>query len=531
MILPPGSGPYAHDTIAPLDARRNRSARLRQWQSVGNADQHRQPHSAALRHRRLLRLPARARPHDAGAGGHDRPAAGERRPGEDADHRRAGRAGRRAASAGVRARRDAAPALQVLPRGGRGSVTHVRRRAGHRPRRAAGRPGGADGGVADVQRRRPPHAGDGGRAAGADRERGARGRELRHPGAPATAGTGAEPVVELGRGVGQPVPRARPGAVARVRPQSHPAAAADADCAARSAGVAARPARPHQLCLPAAAGVPAVEEHLGRRERQRARRAAGGLLLRGVRPARVAADLLGRPRHPRRRSSEERLGSRHPAGGHRAVLRPGLLPPAARHRRLAARGLPRRRQQGAADTAGHDAGRCAADGGDRDAHRVHPGQGLARQRRPQHAAAARLERRRQQPRGSPAHLAPLRRRRTGAHPPGAGARRRRRAGAGGARPLARRRPPERRTQRLRRARADPAAHGERRRRRRRGVTARRRARRVHHAHAGAGGSRPLRAGADRGTSRAAARRARAVARRPDGVRPRESPRPATSSSA
>ena len=115
--------------------------------------------------------------------------------------------------------------------------------------------------------------------------------------------------------------------------------------------------------------------------------------------------------------------------------------------------------------------RRAADGGDRDAHRAHPGPGLARQRRPQHAAAARLERRRQQPRGSPAHLAPLRRRRTGAHPPGAGARRRRRAGAGGARPLARRRPPERRTQRLRRARADPAAHGERRRRRRRGAHA------------------------------------------------------------
>ena len=83
----------------------------------------------------------------------------------------------------------------------------------------------------------------------------------------------------------------------------------------------------------------------GARARRRALGPAGRLLLRRVRPARVAADLLGRPGHPRRRSHQERVGPRHPAGRRRALLRPGLLQAAARSRRLAARRLPRRRQR------------------------------------------------------------------------------------------------------------------------------------------------------------------------------------------
>ena len=95
-----------------------------------------------------------------------------------------------------------------------------------------------------------------------------------------------------------------------------------------------------------------LEAHVGRAARRRALGAAGRVLLGRVRPARVAADLLGRPRHPRRRSHQERVGSRHPAGRRRPVLRPGLLPAAARSRRLAARGLHRRRHRRAADPAG-----------------------------------------------------------------------------------------------------------------------------------------------------------------------------------
>ena len=261
--------------------------------------------------------------------------------------------------------------------------------------------------------------------------------QLRHAGAPAALGAGAEPVVDVGRRGGRPVQGAGSPAVARVRPQSDPAASTDADHRARGARLRARAARPDQLRLPAPAGIPALETHVGRAERQRPRRAPGGVLLRGVRPARIPADLLRRARDPGRRPSEERLGSRDSPGRRRAVLRPGLLPPAAGCHRLAARGLPRRRSSRPADAAGGHAGRRAADGGDRHPHRPHPGPGVARECRPQHAAAARLERGRQQPRGSAAHLAPVWRRRAGAHPAGAGARRRRRESAGRARYLTR----------------------------------------------------------------------------------------------
>ena len=71
----------------------------RQRQPLRDADQHRPPDSAAVRHRRLLGLPARARSRQPGAGRHDRPAAGERRPRPHAARRRARRPGRRAAAA------------------------------------------------------------------------------------------------------------------------------------------------------------------------------------------------------------------------------------------------------------------------------------------------------------------------------------------------------------------------------------------------------------------------------------------------
>ena len=89
-------------------------------------------------------------------------------------------------------------------------------------------------------------------------------------------------------------------------------------------------------------------------------------------------------------------------------------------------------------------------------------------RRPQHAAAARLGRRRQPPGGPRADRAPLRRRRARPHPPGAAARRRRRPRARRAGHLAGRPAPERGPQRLRGARARAPADGDRRHRRRRG---------------------------------------------------------------
>ena len=63
---------------------------------------------------------------------------------------------------------------------------------------------------------------------------------------------------------------------------------------------------------------------------------AGGLFLGRVRPARVPPDLFRRLGRSGRRSHQERFRSGHSAGRHRVVLRPGLFPPAAGSRRLAA---------------------------------------------------------------------------------------------------------------------------------------------------------------------------------------------------
>ena len=122
---------------------------------------------------------------------------------------------------------------------------------------------------------------------------------------------------------------------------------------------------------------------------------------------------------------------------------------------------------------------------------THLGARLADQRRPEHAAAARLERRGQQPRGPPADVAALRRRSARPHPAGAAARRRRRQGAGGARHLPGRAAPERGAQRICRARADPSPHGDRRRRRGEAMPPRGCTGRIHHAHAGAGRPRSV----------------------------------------
>ena len=100
-------------------------------------------------------------------------------------------------------------------------------------------------------------------------------------------------------------------------------------------------------------------------------------------------------------------------------------------RRLAARGLHRRRHARSC--------RCSRRRGDgqpvtveiETAHRHDRGARSGRPRRPQHAAAARLQRRGQPPGGSRADRAALRRRRPRPDPPGAAAGRRRRAGAGG----------------------------------------------------------------------------------------------------
>ena len=276
---------------------------------------------------------------NAGAGRHGRPAPRERRA-ASAMWLNEGLAGLVAEQVqpARRRRRLIPPALQVLPRGRR------------RPYRSFLGVPVVDRGVLQgvlvvqtidaraVRRRRRAHAGDGRRATGADRQRGAQARALRRAGPPAAVRPGAQPVVELGRGGRRPLPRPRPGALARVRPQPDRAAAADLVRPARGARVAL------SRCTAASTTPTAgLQEYLqsqhtwGAGHRERARGTPGGLLLGRVRPARIAADLLRRPGRAGRRPPQERLGPGHPAGRRRAVLRPGLLPAASRRRTAGSR--------------------------------------------------------------------------------------------------------------------------------------------------------------------------------------------------
>ena len=257
-------------------------------------------------------------------------AARQRRTGAHAADRRPGRPGRRAADAAGRRRRNRAPALQVLQRSGRRPVSLVPRRPADRQRPAARRARRPDDRAARVRARRRADADDGRRAAGVDREPRAHAGTIRRA-RPSPAGSArAEHVVELGSRHGEPLPGDRSHALARARSQSDRAAPADFRRQARRAGVRARPAQPHQLRVPPHAGAPDVDAHLGCPKRGRALGASGRVLLRRVRAARVGSDLLGRPRHPRRRSHQIGVGSRNPARRHRPFLRPGLLHAALR---------------------------------------------------------------------------------------------------------------------------------------------------------------------------------------------------------
>ena len=368
--------------------------------------------------------PDRSQP---GAGRDDRPAARERRPRADATHRRAGRPGRRAAAAAGRRRRDDASALQVFPRGRRGRLPLVPRRAGHRSRAAAGRAGRADRRAAHLSS--TTRCGCWRRRARSWRRSSARRARSEQFVAPAhqrlrrwrrTCG-----------GAGTTRPRACsassiPVLWRELRPQPDRPAAADADRDARGAGRAAGAAQPHQLRLPPAAGVP------------RRRRTPG---------ARATPACSGRGRSPTSRPSSG-CTSRMP------IYSGGLGILAGDHIKSASDlGIPLVgvglyydqgyfRQRLDADGWQHedyidvDTGCCRSSRPRSDgvpvtvAIETRTGTiaraGLAARGRPQHAAAARLERRRQPARGSRADRAALRRRRARAHPPGAAARRRRR---------------------------------------------------------------------------------------------------------
>ena len=185
------------------------------------------------------------------------------------------------------------------------------------------------------------------------------------------------------------------------------------------------------------------------------RNASGRLPVRRVRRPRVAAGLLGRPRRARRRSAQGGLRPGAAAGRGRADVPQGLLPPAGRRRRLAARVLGRDRPGAAARGARHRSRPGPADGHGPDRRVRRDGADLARAGRPRAAVPARHRLRRERAARPLDHRPPVRRRPPDAAGPVRAARRRRRAGAARAGLRAGRDPPQRGPRRAGAARAGP----------------------------------------------------------------------------
>ena len=410
--------------------RRGRPPDLAPRTAERNARQRRPAREGAVRNRRLLGVPARTGPRHARPRRDRRPEARERRAHPDGVERgaRGARGGGTAADHGRG--RDEAPAVQVLPRGRRGRVPVVPRRPAARSGDDPGRPGRANRGPADAPARsdatcspRPPRS---------SAPWSARPAFWRSSSPRPTSASGRSRGTCGGAGTRRPASLFNdldPARVAGTRPQPGRAAVRNDPAAARRSRrrtVAARQAEPR---LPPAPRLPRFDVHLGRDPRGRAEGPAGRVLLRGVRPARVAPDLLRRAGHPRRRPRQERQRPGRAARRHRAALRAGLLPPAARQVRLAARGLPEHRH---ATTPARTADRRRqppGHGDRRDPRADHLGARVEGDRRPLHAAAARLRRRVEHAGGPATHGAALRRRPPHPHSPGTAPGRRRRPGA------------------------------------------------------------------------------------------------------
>ena len=149
------------------------------------------------------------------------------------------------------------PRFKYFRGDGRGSLPIVPRRPDRRSRSAAGRADRPDHRAARVQPRRCADAGDGRGAAGADRQSRPARSDRSSRRRTSACSTRAEPVVELGQRDDQPVPRAGPGALARA------AATIRSRCSSgfpidtlEERALAAGAAQPDQLRLSADAGIP-----------------------------------------------------------------------------------------------------------------------------------------------------------------------------------------------------------------------------------------------------------------------------------
>ena len=338
-------------------------------------------------------------------------------------------------------------------------------------------------------------------------------------GASATLRAGAQPLVELGQRYDDALPRARPGPVARVRPQPDRAPAADPDRGARGTGAAARSSTAGSTTPIAACRSTSSRNTPGAR-------ATPACCGRGPSPTSPPSSAFtSRCRSTRAASASSRaITSRARRTSASRWSGVGLYYDQGYFKQRL--DLDGRQHEDYLDV---DSGLLPIQPATRDGEPItvsidtRTGTIAARVwslvGRPQHAAPARLERRRQPAGGPRADCAPVRRRRSRPHPPGAAARRRRRPRAAGDGHLPRRRAPQRRPQRLCRAGADAPSHGQRGDRRVGGDPPRLIADRLHDAHAGAGRPRSLLAGSRRRAPWTAARSAPSWIRRPDGARP------------
>ena len=407
--------------------------------------------------------------------------------------RRPGGTGGRTGAAGRRGAGERASALQVLQRGRRRRLPVVPGRAADRPRRAAGRAGGADG-----------------RTARSFRE-----DEIRML---VEAAAQVAPVVSEARTLDRFIAPAQerlwslarnlwwswdndstslfrdldPVRWRQLQSQSDLAARRDSAGGARTARRRTGAAQPHQLRVPPPAGIPAGGPDLGRDAR---RASCGRVRWRIFRPSSDLHESL-----PVYSGGLGVLAGDHiksasdldiPLVGIGLFYGQGYF-----RQRLDANGWQQEeyladRCQPAAHGAGHRDERRAGDGADRNAQRLDPRQGLARESGALRSAAARFQRGRQRAGRPRADFAAVWRRRPRSHPPGTAAGRGRLPRPEGHGDHAGRAAPERRAQRVRGAGSDPQPHGGRRPGLRPGRAAGFARSGLHHAHAGAGGARPV----------------------------------------
>ena len=255
------------------------------------------------------------------------------------------------------------------------------------------------------------------------------------------------------------------------------------------------------------------------------------VFFRRVRAYRMHADLLGRPGHPFRRSSEVGQQLRPAPGRRRPALSARLFPAVPEPGRLAAGALSDQRFLYAAHTAGDGRAGNELQGHGAAAHRqrVHPG--VAHRCGPRPALPARYQHSRQSAAaGSRYHRFALWRRYGYAHPAGNRARHRRVAGAEGPGPGTHRVPHERRPLGVSGAGTDSSADARTQAELRRSAGSVAGEQCLHYPYVGAGRHRPVRSRPDVPLLPRVLRRNRHPVRPADGPRPAQRRTIATSAS-